>query len=76
MLINWKSLAIAAFVFVTMLWIGLHNGSDKSYLTSELMMNAAPTRGCVAQRDGLCTLDIWYYYPAADLFVRSEEAYF
>jgi hypothetical protein len=36
----------------------------------------APTRGCVGQQGARCTIDIRYAYPAAELFVGPEEAYF
>jgi hypothetical protein len=39
-------------------------------------MNAPASRGCVAQRGPRRTIDIQYAYPAAELFVLPEDAYF
>lgn len=76
MLANWKPLALAAIGVVAMLWLGPHNGSGESHSNSEFAMNAPPAPGCVAHRGARCTIDIRYAYPAADLFVLSEDAYF
>jgi hypothetical protein len=76
MLANWKPLALVAIGVVTMLWLGPHNDSSESYSNSELAMNAPSAAGCVARRGARCTIDIRYAYPAADLFVLSEDTYF
>ena len=76
MLANWKTLALVAIDVVTMLWLGPHNDSGESYSNSEFAMNAPPAPGCVAHRGARCTIDIRYAYPAADLFVLSEDTYF
>lgn len=75
MLARLKLLALAAIGFVTILWLGPGNDSGEINSTSELAMNA-PTRGCVGQRGARCTIDIRYAYPAAELFVVPEEAWF
>jgi hypothetical protein len=76
MLANWKPLALAAIGIVTILWLGPRNDSGEANSTSELAMNAPATRGCVAQWGARCTIDIRFAYPAADLFVLTEDAYF
>lgn len=76
MLANWKPLALAAIGIVTILWLGPRNDSGEAYSTSELAMNARTTRGCVAQPGARCTIDIRYAYPAAELFVLPDDAYF
>ena len=75
MLANWNPLALAAIGIVTILWLGPRNDSGEAYSTSELAINA-PTRSCVGQRPGRCTVDIRYAYPAAELLVLPEDAYF
>jgi hypothetical protein len=76
MLAHSKLLALAAIGVVTMLWLGPRNDSGEIYPTSELAMNAPATRGCAVQPDGRCTIDTRYAYPAAELFVLPEDAYF
>jgi hypothetical protein len=76
MLANWKPLALAVIGVATILWLGPRNDSGEPYSTSELVMNAPATRGCVAERAGRCTFDVLYAYPAADIFVLPEDAYF
>ena len=76
MLAHSKLLALAAIGIVTMLWLGPRNDSGKAYSTSELAMNAAGARDCVAQPGARCTIDIRYAYPAAELLVLPEDAYF
>jgi len=76
MLANWKPLALAAIGIVTIPWLGPHNDGGKADSISELAMNAPASRGCVAQRGPRCTIDIQYAYPAAELFVLPEDAYF
>ena len=39
-------------------------------------MKPPATGGCVAQRSARCTIDLRYAYPAAELFVLPEDAYF
>jgi hypothetical protein len=75
MLARLKPLVLAAIGVVTILWLGLGNDSGEAYSSSELAMNA-PTRGCADQRGARCTIDIRYTYPAAELFVLPEDAYF
>jgi hypothetical protein len=74
MLANWKPLALAAIGIVTILWIGRPTDGGEAYSTSELATPA--TLGCVARRDARCAIDIRYAYPAAELFVLPEDAYF
>jgi hypothetical protein len=74
MLARSKLLAPAAIGIVTISWLGPHNDSGEAYSTSEVVMNAPAPGGCVARR--LCTVDIRYAYPAAELFVLPEDAYF
>jgi hypothetical protein len=76
MLANWKPLALAAVGIVTILWLGPRGDSGKADTISELAMNAPATGGCVAQRSARCTIDLRYAYPAAELFVLPEDAYF
>jgi hypothetical protein len=71
-----KLLALAAAGAVTILWLGPRNDSGEAYSTSELAMNAPAAPGCGAQRGARCTIDIRYAYPAAELFVLPEDAYF
>jgi hypothetical protein len=71
-----KLLALAAIGVVTMLRLGPRNDSGEAYSTSELAMNAPATRGCVGQSGARCTSDIRYAYPAGELFVLPEDAYF
>jgi hypothetical protein len=75
MLARLNLLALAAIGVVTILWLGPGNDSGETSSTSELAMNA-PTRSCVGQRSARCTIDIRYAYPAAELLVVPEEAYF
>lgn len=75
MLARFKLLALAAIGFVTILWLGPDNDSGETNSTSELAMNL-PTRSCVGQRGARCTIDVRYAYPAADVFVLLEDAYF
>jgi hypothetical protein len=72
----WKPLALAAIGIVTMLWLGPHSDSAEAYSTSDLAMDAPAPRGCVAQRGAGCTIDIRYAYPAAELLVLLDDAYF
>lgn len=76
MLANWKRLALATIGVATILWLGPRNDSGETYPASELAMDAQTTPGCVAQRAARCTIDVRYAYPAGDLFVLSEDAYF
>ena len=76
MLANWKPLALAAIGIVTILWLGPRSDSGEAYSTSQLTMNAPTIRGCVDQRGARCTIDIRYAYPAAELFVLTDDAYF
>jgi hypothetical protein len=69
-----KLLALAAIGIVTILWLGPRNDSGEAYSTSELAMNAPALRGCVP--GARCTIDTRYAYPAAELFVLPEDAYF
>ena len=75
MLARLKLLALAAIGVVTILWLGPGNDNGETNSTSELAMDA-PTRGCVGQRGARCTIDIRYAYPAAELFVLSDDVYF
>ena len=75
MLARSKLLALAAIGVVTILWLGPRNDSGEAYST-EPAMNAPATGGCAAQRSAHCTVDIRYAYPAAELFVLPEDAYF
>jgi hypothetical protein len=75
MLARLKLLALAAIGVVTILWVGPGKDYGEAYSSSELAMNA-PIRGCIDQRAARCTIDIRYAYPAAELFVVPEEAYF
>jgi hypothetical protein len=69
-------LALAAIGVATVLWLGPRNDSGEAYSTSELAMNAPAAGGCAAQRSAHCTVDVRYAYPAAELFVVPEDAYF
>jgi hypothetical protein len=71
-----KLLALAAIGVVTMLWLGPRNDRGVAYSTSELAMNASAARGCITQRGARCAIDIRYAYPAAELLVLPEDAYF
>jgi hypothetical protein len=75
MVARWKLLALAAIGVITMLWLGPRNDSG-AYSTSEVGMNAPASRGCVADAGARCTIDVRYAYPAAELFVLPEDAYF
>ena len=75
MLAHWRPLALAAIGIVAILWLGPRKDSGEAYSTSELGMKA-PTRGCVDQRGARCTIDIRYAYPAAELFVLTDDANF
>jgi hypothetical protein len=74
MLVRSKLLALAAVGVVTVLWLGPHNDSGEAYSASEVVMNGPARGGCVALRG--CTVDIRYAYPAAELAVLPEDAYF
>jgi hypothetical protein len=76
MLANWKPLVLAIIGIVTILWLGPRSDSGEAYPTSERAMNAQATPGCVAKRAARCTIDVRHAYPAADLFVLPEDAYF
>jgi hypothetical protein len=76
MLAIWKPLALAAIGIFTMLWLGPHRDSAKAYSTSDLAMDAPAPRGCVAQRVAGCTVDVRYAYPAAELSVLPDDAFF
>lgn len=71
-----KLLALAAIGVVTMVWFDPRTDSGEARSTSELAMNAPATRGCVDQPGARCAMDIRYAYPAAELFVVPEDAYF
>jgi hypothetical protein len=75
MLARLKLLAFAATGVVTILWLGPDNDSGETNSTSELAMKA-PTRGCFGQQGARCTINIRYAYPAAELLVLPEDAYF
>jgi hypothetical protein len=74
MLARSKLLALAAIGAVTVLWLGPHKDSGEAYSALEVVMKAPAGGGCVAQRG--CTIDIRYAYPAAELVVLPEDAYF
>lgn len=76
MLAHWRPLALAAIGIVAILWLGPRKDSGEAYSTSERGMNAPAARGCVAQRGARCTIDIRHAYPAAELFVLSDDVYF
>ena len=72
-----ETLALAAIGIVTIVWLGSRNDRGEASSISELAMNApVVTHGCVVQRGGRCTIDIRYAYPAAELLVLPEDAYF
>jgi hypothetical protein len=70
-----KLLALAVIVMVAMVWLSPRDDSV-AFSTSELAVNAPGTHGCVGQPSARCTIDIRYAYPAAELFVLPEDAYF
>jgi hypothetical protein len=76
MLARSKLLALAAIGAVTILWLGLRNDGGEAYSTSGLAMNTPAGGGCAAQWSAHCTVDIRYAYPAAELFVVPQDAYF
>ena len=77
MFANWKPLALAAIGLVTVLWLGPRNDSGEAYPNSEIMMDPPEVaRTCVVRRPPLCMVDIRYAYPAGELFVLAEDAYF
>lgn len=76
MLATWKPLALAAIGIVTMLWLGPHSDIAEVSSTSDLAMDAPTPRGCVARRGTGCTIDIRYAYPAAELLILPDDAYF
>ena len=74
MLANWKPLAVAAIRIVTMLLVRSAQRQRRTLFKLRPRDDVPPT--CVAQRGAPCTIDIRYAYPAAELFVLPEVAYF
>jgi hypothetical protein len=76
MLAHSKLLALAAIGAVTILWLWPRSDSGEAYSPTELAMNTSAAGGCAAQRSAHCTVEIRYAYPAAELFVIPDDAYF
>jgi hypothetical protein len=72
MIANWKSLAVLLIGLAAFVWLG--PGSDSGSVDLAQQVSAiAP--GCGAP-SGRCLVDVRYTYPAADLSVVADDAYF
>ena len=71
------SLNFRAISAASVLWLGPRNDGGEAYPNSEIMMDTPEVaRSCVVWRPPLCMVDIRYAYPAGELFVLTEDAYF
>ena len=75
MLAHLKSLVFAVGI-LPVLWVWACTDGGGTLTTAEIAMNAPAARGCADQQTARCTIGIEYAYPAADLLVLPEDAYF
>jgi hypothetical protein len=72
MIAHWKSLAMLVIGLAAMVSLGPRNDSG-SFDAAQQVSAIAP--GC-GTPSGRCMVDIRYTYPAADLSVSADDAYF
>ena len=71
MVAKWKLLVVVSIVLAAVGWLGRHN-DGVSVDHPQQVSAIAP--GCGTP--GRCMVDVRYAYPAADLSVISDDAYF
>jgi hypothetical protein len=71
MIAQWKSWVVVSIVLAAIAWLGRHNDSGSVDHPQQV---SAIAPGC--GRRGRCMVDVRYAYPAADLSVISNDAYF
>jgi hypothetical protein len=72
MIAKWKSLVVLSIVLAAIAWLGPHNDSGSVGLAQQASASAP---GCGTPL-GRCMVDVRYAYPAADLSIISDDAYF
>jgi hypothetical protein len=72
MIAKWKSLVVVSIVLAAIAWLGPHNDSGSVDLAQQV---SAIATGCGAP-SGRCMVDVRYTYPAADLSIVADDAYF
>jgi hypothetical protein len=71
MIAHWKSLVVVSVVLVAIAWLSRHNDSGTADRPQQV---SAIATGCGTP--GRCMVDVRYAYPAWDLSVISDDAYF
>jgi hypothetical protein len=71
MIAHWKSLVVVSVVLVAIAWLSRHNDSGTA---DHLQQVSSIATGCGTP--SRCMVDVRYAYPAADLSVMSDDAYF
>ena len=74
MIAKWKSLVVVSIVLAAIAWLGPHNDSGSGSV--DLAQQASAIAPGCGTPSGRCMVDVRYAYPAADLSVISDDAYF